>query len=121
MELTGKCKKLRIYVDEDLRHGRMPLYHAILEVFLKENLAGATVLRGLEGFGSSHKIHTPRLIELTEQLPIIIEVIDKPRRLLKALNAIEKILPQHCLVTVQDVEVLHYYSRSGKHRRTVRL
>jgi uncharacterized protein len=121
MELTGKCKKLRIYVDEDLKHGHVPLYHAILEILLKEGVAGATIFKGMEGFGSSHHIHTPRMIELTEQLPMVVEVVEKPKKLLKALNRIEEILPTHCLVTVQDVNVLHYHAPKGKHSKTSRL
>jgi PII-like signaling protein len=118
MELAGKCKKLRVYVDEDLKHGNVPLYHAILEILLKEGVAGATVFRGYEGFGSSHHIHTPRIIELTEKLPRVVEVVEKPHKLLKALNQIEEILPVHCLVTIENVEVLHYYHPNGKHAKT---
>ena len=118
MELSGKCKKLRVYVEEQLKHGHVPLYHAILEVLLKEGIAGATVFKGIEGFGSSHHIHSPRVIEMTEKLPMVVEAVENPQKLLKALNLIEEILPVHCLVTVENVEVLHYYHPDGKHSKT---
>jgi PII-like signaling protein len=121
MKLMGKCKKLRIYLDEDLRLGKVPLYRAILEIFLKEGAAGATLFKGHEGFGFSHHIHTSRILEMTERLPMVVEVVERPGKLLKALNLIEEILPPHCLVTLEDVKVLHYDSPSGKHSKTKRL
>ena len=117
MELSGKCKKLRIYVDEDVKYEHKPLYHAILEILMKEGIAGATVFRGIEGFGSAHLIHSPRILEITEKLPVVVEVVEKPNKLIKALNLIEEILPEHCLVTIDEVEVLHYYSK-GRHAKT---
>jgi uncharacterized protein len=117
MKLTGKCKKLRVYVDEDFKNGIFPLYQVILGIFLKEGLAGATIFKGIEGFGSHHHIHKARIIR-TEQLPMVIEAVEKSKKLLKVLNQIEEILPPHCLVTLQDEEVIHYHSPNGKHTKT---
>src|SRR5436853_339130 len=108
MKLQGKCKALRIYVDEDLKWHNQLLYRAIVEKLLDLGIAGATVFKGIEGFGSSARIHSARILEITENLPMMIEVIDGPKQILKTINAVEPMLPKHCLVTVQDVRVLHY-------------
>ena len=121
MKLQGKCKALRIYVDEDLKWKSQLLYRAIVETLLKNGLAGATVFKGIEGFGSSAHIHSSRIMEITENLPMMVEVIDSPKQILKALNGVESMLPKHCLVTVQDVRVLHYHAPKGKHSKTTKL
>ncbi len=121
MGILGKCKVLRIYLDGEIKSGNQLLYHALVEKLLKSGLAGATVFKGIEGFGSSAHIHSARIMEITENLPILVEVIDSPKQILKALNAVEPMFPQHCLVTVQDVRVLHYHSPKGKHSKTSRL
>lgn len=121
MKLQGKCKVLRIYVDEDLKWKNQLLYRAIVEGLLKAGLAGATVFKGIEGYGSSAHIHSSRILEVTENLPMMIETVDTPKQILKALNVVEPMLPKHCLVTVQDVNVLHYHAPQGKHSRTKRL
>ena len=108
MELTGKCKALRIYVDEDLKWGNQLLYRAIVEKLLQEGLAGATVFKGAEGFGSSARIHSARILEVTENLPVMIETIDRPAKITQALKRVRPMLPTHGLVTVQDVTVVHY-------------
>lgn len=121
VKLSGKCKALRIYVDEDLKWRGRLLYRAIVEELLKARLAGATVFKGVEGYGSSAHIHSAHILELTENLPVMIETIDTPKQILKALNAVEPLLPKHCLVMVQDVWVLHYHAPNGKHSKTKRL
>jgi len=121
MKLQGKCKVLRIYVDEDLKWQNQLLYRAIVEKLLQAGLAGATVFKGVEGYGSSAHIHSARILEVTENLPMMIETIDTPKQILKALNTVEALLPKHCLVTVQDVRVLHYHAPKGKHSKTKRL
>jgi PII-like signaling protein len=121
MKIIGKTKVLRIYLDEDLKWENQLLYRAIIEKFLKMGLAGATVFKGIEGFGSASRIHSARLIELTEELPIMIEVVDTAKQVLKAVNVVEPMLPKHCLVTVQDVKVLHYHAPNGKHTKTKKL
>lgn len=121
MKLPGKCKALRIYVDEDLKSGGELLYRLLVEKLLKAGIAGATVFKGVEGYGSSHHIHSARLLEVTENLPMLIEAIDSPRQILKALTAVEPFLPGHCLVTLQDIQVLHYHVPKGKHSPKGRL
>jgi len=121
VNIVGKCKILRIFIDEDLKWHNKLLYRAIVDQLLEMEIAGATVFKGVEGFGSKAHIHSARILEITENLPMLIEVVDKPRQIQKALNAVEPMLPQHCLVTVQDIQVLHYHRPSGKPVKTKKL
>lgn len=121
MSIVGKCKILRIFVDEDKKYEGKLVYKAIMDKLIELKLAGATVFKGIEGFGSSLHMHTGRIIEVTENLPMIIEVVDNPKEIHKALNAVEPMLPKHCLVTIQDIQVLHYHHESGKHTQTQKL
>jgi len=118
MSIVGKCKTLRIFIDEDKKFEGKLVYKAIIDKLLELKLAGATVFKGIEGFGSSLHMHTARIIEITENLPMVIEVVDKPKEIHRALNAIEPMLPPHCLVTVQEIQVLHYHHPEGKHAQT---
>lgn len=121
MSIVGKCKILRIFIDEDLKWEHKLLYRALVDKLLEIKIAGATVFKGVEGYGSSFHLHTPRIIEITENLPVLIEVVDTPKQIHKALNEIEPMLPTHCLVTVQDIQVLHYHHPAGKHTTTKNL
>ena len=109
MELKGKCQSLRLYVDEELKWKGKPLYHAILEKFLEGGFAGCTVSKGLEGFGSSARVHSARILDVTENLPVLIEMVDTPAKVKKAWKLVEPMLPPHGLVTLEDVKVLHYH------------
>ena len=91
MKLEGKAKMLRIHFGEDDKWEDKPLYRAIVEKLLNLGIAGATVFKGTEGFGSSAHIHSARILEITENLPVLIEVVDTPKQILKALNAAELI------------------------------
>ncbi len=121
MKLLGKAKVLRIYLDENIKLGNQLLYRALLEKLLGLKMAGATVFKGVEGFGSAAHIHDAGVLELSENLPMMIEVTDTSKQILKALNAVEPFLPKHCLVTVQDTRVLHYRAPQLKHSKTKRL
>jgi hypothetical protein len=115
MKLAGKCKLLRIYLDENLKLKNQLLYRAMVQKLLELKMAGATVFKAVEGFGSHAHIHDAGVLELSENLPILIEVVDTPAQIRKALKAVEPLLPTHCLVTVQDIRVLHYHAPNGKH------
>jgi uncharacterized protein len=121
VKLQGKCKVLRIYVDENLKWERGLLYRVLVEKLLQAGLAGATVFKGVEGYGSSAHIHSAQILEITENLPVMIEVVDTPKQTLKALNLVEPMLPTHCLVTLQDVRVIHYHAPLKKHSKTKKL
>lgn len=98
-------KLLRIFVDENDRAGAQPLYVAVVELLRKKGMAGATVFRGIEGFGSHHQIHVAKVFSWSANLPVVIEVVDD-------WNAIEPLLPElheligDGLVTVEAAQYL---------------
>jgi uncharacterized protein len=116
MKLTGKCKVLRIFLDENLKLKNQLLYRAIVRKLLDLKMAGATVFKAVEGFGSHAHLHDSGVLELSENLPMVIEAVDRPAQIRKALREIEPMLPTHCLVTIQDIQVLHYHLPEGKHK-----
>jgi PII-like signaling protein len=98
---------LRIFIGESDRHGHQPLYQSIVLQAREAGLAGATVLRGVMGFGKHSILHTAKILRLSEDMPVIIEIVD-------SLNKIEKFLPvldeliKDGLVTIEKVRVIHY-------------
>lgn len=104
MITSGKNARLRIYVGEDKRHGDQPLYLAILRKARQLQLAGATVVRGSQGYGRSTRLHTTDVV-FSEDLPVIIEIVDSHdnvRKFAALLDGIKEI----GLVTCEDVGVL---------------
>ena len=86
--IQGQAKRLRIYIgDSDLWRGK-PLSAVLLETLKKEGLAGATVFRGVAGFGAHSRIHTAAILDLSTDLPIVIEVIDTPEKIQHALETV---------------------------------
>lgn len=112
MQLPEDAKLLRIFIGEDDRHERQPLYEAIVLLARAEHLAGATVLRGPMGFGHSSRLHTNKILRLSEDLPIVIEVVDSAEKIDAFLPKLEAIIGSG-LVTLEKVQVLQY----GTHKR----
>lgn len=107
MKITGPAKWVRIYIGEsDQWHGR-PLYAAIVERLRELDVAGATVLRGVEGYGANSRVHTARILRLSEDLPLVIDVVDIPERIERALPVLDEMVTEG-LITIQDVEVAKY-------------
>lgn len=107
MKIEGPAKKVRIYVGEsDQWHGQ-PLYAAIVRRAREHGLAGATVLRGIEGYGATSRLHTARILRLSEDLPMVIELVDLEERVNAFLPALDEMVTEG-LVTIQDVHVLRY-------------
>lgn len=107
MKIEGPAKLVRIYVgDTDQWHGK-PLYSAIVERAHQQGLAGATVTRGLEGYGATSRIHTARILRLSEDLPVVIDIVDREDRIAGFLPLLDEMVTEG-LVTVQDVHVLRY-------------
>lgn len=107
MQVPRNAVLLRIIVGEDDRAGRMPLYEAIVLKAREMHLAGATVLRGPMGFGRSSRLHTTKILRLSEDLPIVIEIVDAEERINAFLPELEK-LKIEGLVTLEKVTVLSY-------------
>lgn len=111
MKLEGTGLLLRIYLGEsDGGHGK-PLYQAILERMRERGLAGATVLRGIEGFGAKQHLHTTRILSLSEDLPILIEAVDTEEKIRAIIPEIDEMLGDG-LITLEKVEVITY--RAGR-------
>lgn len=107
MKMEGTGKLLRIFVGEsDTWHGE-PLYEAIVRRAKEHGLAGATVLRGIEGFGAHSRIHTARLLRMSEDLPLVIEIVDSEDRVRQALPLLDEMVSEG-LVTLETVEVIAY-------------
>jgi hypothetical protein len=102
---------LRIYVGESDRWQGKPLYEAIVLKAREIGVAGATVLRGIMGYGAASRIHTSKILRLSEDLPVVIEIVDNPQIISQLLPEIERMV-QEGLVTIENVGVLQY--RTGK-------
>ena len=107
MKLTGPGLLLRIFVGEkDRWHGR-PLYEALVLRAREAGLAGATVLRGVEGFGAHSRLHSAKVLRLSEDLPIVIELVDREDRIRAFLPMCDEMIGEG-LITLEPVEVLKY-------------
>jgi len=105
--LEGEGKLLRIFIGEsDTWHGK-PLYQAIVQRVREEGLAGATVLRGIEGFGAKSHLHTARILRLSEDLPIVIEIVDTAENVDRVIPALDEMV-EDGMVTVERVQILSY-------------
>jgi len=101
---------LRVIVGESDRSGHHPLYEAIVLKAREHGLAGATVFRGVMGFGKNSVIHTAKILRLSEDLPMVIEIVDSTEKIQSFLPLLQEMLGDG-LVTTESVRVLHYESR----------
>lgn len=111
MELQGQSKLLRIFVGEVDRIGHQLLYEAILLAAREKGLAGGTVLKGIMSYGASSRIHVARLIELSEDLPIVVEIVDQAEKIdsfIPVVNDLFEKCGRGGLITVEKVDVLYY-------------
>ena len=105
--IEGEQVLMRIFIGEsDMAEGKV-LYMALLELFKRKGLAGATVLRGIAGFGAHSRIHTAHLLQLSQDLPIIVEVVDSQEHLDEILPDVEKLMSGG-LITMEKARVLRY-------------
>jgi PII-like signaling protein len=98
---------LRIFVGESDRHGHRPLYESIVLQAREAGLAGATVLRGVMGFGKHSILHTAKILRLSEDMPMIIEIVDSLDKIEKFLPVLDELIKDG-LVTIEKVRVIHY-------------
>jgi uncharacterized protein len=113
MENVEDGRLLRIFVGEDDEHDGRPLYEAIVELLRKQGLAGATVFRGIMGFGASSLIHSARVLRLSEDLPILIECVDGARKIEAVLPKLDQMITEG-LVTIEKAEVRIYRGRTAE-------
>jgi len=116
MELQHDSQLLRLFIGEADKLGHKPLYEVILFEARKQRLAGCTVLRGIMSFGASAHIHTAKLIEISQDLPIVIEIIDQPDKINAFAKTAGEFLEQAGrggLITIEKANVLFYKSKSS--------
>lgn len=112
-KIASQAKRLRIYIGESDHWKRRSLYHAIVEKAKQLDMAGATVFRGLMGYGADKRIHTASIVDLSSDLPILVEIIDSEEYIAKILPFIDEMLEKG-LVTIDDVEVIKYGNKPPK-------
>ena len=111
MEANPNAKLLRIFVGESDKLGNQPLYEAIVFDAKKQSLSGATVTRGIMGFGANSKVHTTKLFEISSDLPLVIEIVDTEEKIREFTKHVEQLFEQTKsggLITIEKAEVIRY-------------
>jgi PII-like signaling protein len=108
MQIPKQATQLRIFIGEDDKFGTSPLYEAIVLKARELHLAGATVLRGPMGFGKSSRLHTAKILRLSEDLPLIIEIVDSEENINRFLPVLDTMMTTSGLITLEKVQVLQY-------------
>ena len=111
MKIQGQGLLVRIYIGESDQWQGKPLYQAIVAHLREHGLAGATVLRGIEGFGAKAHLHTSRILALSQDLPVLIEVVDQEDRIRRVLPDLDSMVGDG-LITLERVEVIAYRANS---------
>ncbi len=106
-KIASKAKRLRIYIGEANRWKGRSLHHAIVEKAKELDMAGATVFRGLMGYGANSRIHTATIMDLSRDLPMLVEIIDSEEYINKLLPYLDEMLEEG-LITIDDIEVIKY-------------
>lgn len=115
MQPPQEAERLRVFLGEsDKRQGR-PLYEVIVTEARRHGLAGATVLRGMMGFGAHSRIHTAKVLRLSEDLPMVVEIVDIPEQIAAFLPVLDELIDEG-LVTLETVRVQIYRHREAKKR-----
>ncbi|MGC1559031.1 MAG: DUF190 domain-containing protein [Bradyrhizobium sp.] len=110
MQIPKQALLLRIFIGEDDKFDGSPLYEAIVLRAREMHLAGATVLRGPMGFGASSRLHTAKILRLSEDLPLVIEIVDSEEKIDDFLPVLDRMMSSG-LVTLEKVQVLQYGSK----------
>jgi len=106
-KITSQAKRLRIYIGETDHYKGRALYQVLVEKAKELDMAGATVFRGLMGYGAHSRIHTARIVDLASDLPMMVEIIDSEEYIKKLLPYLDEMV-QEGLVTIDDIEVIKY-------------
>lgn len=112
MRLEGAGERLTIFIGETDQHHHKPLYTEIVHRAHAAGLAGATVLRGLEGYGASRHIHTTRILSLSEDLPVVVVIVDTAPRIDAFLPALDELITEG-LVVREPVQIVKYIGRTN--------
>ena len=112
VQLPDECVLLRIFLGESNRAGHKPLYEALVLKAREMHMAGATVLRGSLGFGANSRLHTAKVLRLSGDLPIVLEIVDTAEKVDAFLEACDGMIDDG-LVTLEKVRVIHYRPSGG--------
>lgn len=113
MKLEGPGERLSIFIGETDQYDHKPLYVEIVERAHRAGLAGATVVRGFEGFGASSRIHTSRILRMSEDLPVIVIIVDRADRIDAFLPTLDELIAEG-LVVREHVEIVEYVGRPAE-------
>jgi PII-like signaling protein len=111
MEISGESKLVRIFVGESDKLEHIPVYEKITLEARKAGLAGATVFKGIMGFGKNSRIHTAKILRLSEDMPMVIEIVDEAEKIEKFLPLLHDLFEKaNCggLITLENVEIIKY-------------
>jgi uncharacterized protein len=112
MHLPEEAELLRVFIGDSDRYHHKPLYEAIVEAARERHLAGATVLRGHEGYGAHSRIHSAKILRLSEDLPVVVEIVDEPHKIEEFLPVLDEMMAEG-MVTVEPVRVITYRHHAG--------
>ncbi len=111
MHINSEAKLLRIFIGESDKHGSIPVYEKIVLEARKQGLAGATVIKGVMGFGGNSRIHSSKILSLSEDLPLIIEIVDEFSKIEKFIPWLNNLFEEaNCggLITIEKAEIIKY-------------
>lgn len=113
MKLPSESQLLRIFIGEADRFEGKPLYEAIVHLARQKGMAGATVLRGIMGFGADSRMHSAKILRLSEDLPMVIEIVDSPEKIEAFLPHLDDMIKEG-MVTLENVKVIAYRHNANK-------
>jgi len=113
-KFTGEKVLMRIFIGESDKVGHRPVYEALVELFRKEGFAGATVIRAIAGFGAHSVYHTDKILRLSIDLPIIVEVVDSQEKLDAIMPRIDELMNGGGMITLEKATVIRYTHRNEK-------
>jgi hypothetical protein len=112
MKLSGKARMLRIHFGEDDKWNDKPLYQAIVEKCRELDIAGATVLRGIAGYGASTLIRPPHALSFSHDAPVMVSVIDSEEKIQQLIPFLDEVVDEG-LIAMSEVEVIKYVHQDG--------
>jgi len=116
MHLPSEAELLRVFIGESDKWRGKPLYEAIVHLARRRGLAGATVLRGVMGFGADSRMHTAKILRLSEDLPIVVEIVDKTENIEAFVREIDGMIEEG-MVTIETVRVIAYRHDGSRRAR----
>ena len=111
MKIEGEAKLLRIFIGETDIISHVPVYEKIVSEERKQNLAGATVYKGIMGYGGNSRIHRAKFLEMSEDLPLVIEIVDEQKKIEEFIPTVQQIFEEaNCggLITMEKAEIIKY-------------